>query len=206
MRKLTYVGILFLVAVVGASIWLGQKAGTRQIEGTGAGAKITATSSTPYVPANQGEAEGTVPNFHPGGDDLRASVLAQPLPQVWLVTPAQVSPADPGAEKDGAVRIDLPDEARTALTPIWKAYLEYYLKTDFDHEKEAQRRLDRDVAMVTTAAKTAAGLEELSINAPDGRRRLSHDEALGIVSFLGRSAKGVVEQAKQYKSQTQPGR
>jgi hypothetical protein len=199
MSRVAYLGIFILIAFVGVSIVLSQQTRTPQVAGTDGGPAITATSSTPYVPADQGEAKGSVPNFQPGSNDLRAAILAQPLPQIWLESPAQGSLGGSKEKHADAIRIDLSDEARAPLTSVWQAYLEYYLKTKFVDEKEAQNRVDQDVAMVATAARTEASLEALSIDAPNGRRRISHDEALGIVSFLGRSANGIVEQAKQYK-------
>ena len=152
MRKVAYLGVLILIAVVGVSIALSQKASRPPVTAADGAPKITATSSPPYVPADQGEANGGVPNFQPGGDDLRASVLAQPLPQVWLVSPAQGGSGAPGAGKAETVRVDLPDEANTALTPVWQAYLAYHLKINFEDDKEVQKkRVDQDMAMVATA-------------------------------------------------------
>jgi hypothetical protein len=202
MRRVAYLGFLILIAVVGTSIVLSQKA-TPRSAGSDGEPKITVVSSTPFLPSDRGKAKGSAPNFQLSGGDLRASVLAQPLPQVWLEFSANGSLSAPESRNAEAVRIDLPDEARISLMSCWQAYLEYYFNTKVENEKNFQTLVHLDVAMVATAARTAASLEELPIGAPNGRRRISHDEAWEIVSFLGRSAEGVVEQAKQYKSRPQ---
>jgi hypothetical protein len=200
MRGLVYLGGLIFIVLAGVSVLSSQIVGTPQSAVADAVPKIAATSNLPYVPTDQGAVKGSVPYFQLGGRDLRASVLAQPLPLVWLESSAQGRPGGWEAENAGAVRIDLPDGATTPLMSCWEAYLAYYFRIKIESEKEPRTYVDQDVAMVITAARTAASLEKLSIDAPHGRRRISHAEALGIISFLGRSAEEVVEQAGRYNS------
>jgi hypothetical protein len=199
MRRVVYLGLLILIGVAGVNIVLSQRTTTPRSTGPDGAPKVTVTTSTPFVPSDQLKVNGSAQDFLLSGDDLNASVLAQPLPQVWLEFDANENPGNLELKNAKAVRIDLPDEAGTSLTSCWRAYLEYGLKTKVENEKDIQTLVHQDVAMVATAARTAASLEELTIDAPNGRRKVSHDEAWEIVSFLGRSANDVIEQAKQYK-------
>lgn len=59
--------------------------------------------------------------------------------------------------------------------------------------------MDGDLAMISLTERTRGALEEFAIDAPNGRRNISRNEAHDIVYFLGRSAASIVDEAKKAK-------
>lgn len=157
------------------------------------GQAVVAVTRNASVPSDEGKADASVAPFQALSAGLRDSVLAQPLPEISLVFPAQHRQTGGTFGK----KLALPYEARKPLTSCWLAYLAYYYRIEIERESDPQSRSDNDNAMISITEDTAADLEKLVIDAPNGRRNISHNEARDVAYFLGRAAAGVVKEAKQ---------
>jgi len=142
-------------------------------------------------PALQASVTGEVKPFKLVRGGLKASILAQPMPQVFLV----FSPSGQNASK---VTVQLPPAAKGTLLECWKAELAFRYKKAFE-SASFQKRLEDDYALANINLGVLTKLGALEIDTPAGRRKVSEDEAGAIVAFLAQSATDIMEQAKEYK-------
>ena len=73
----------------------------------------------------------------------------------------------------------------------------YYYNKEIVGFHNAQSGVDADLSLVRSFMLTARELRKLQIDTPDGTRNISYDEAISIASFIGTSAKEIVENAKK---------
>lgn len=164
------------------------------------GVRVVAIQSP--APALQGMAGGETALFNHPANDLKASVLAHPVPQVWLVFPV-LSEAHRARAIDNpslpTIKVDLPQEAAPTIQAQWEVVLACQYERDVTGIQNAQSGMNFDIAVANSFLHTRRELQKLSIDAPDGRRNISQDEADSIASFINASAVDVIKQARQYK-------
>lgn len=161
------------------------------------GQAVVVVTRKSNVPSDEGKADGSVTPFQAMSVGLRDSVLAQPLPEISLGFPAQ------DRQTGGAPgnKLALPDEASKPLTSCWLAYLAYYYRREIEGGSDAQARLNDALEIISVTEDTAADLEKLLIDAPNGRRNISHNEARDVAYFLGRAAAGAVKEANKLRNE-----
>jgi hypothetical protein len=161
------------------------------------------TGSMPVAaPVIQGEADGAVLPFNYGGEDLKASILAQPPPEVWLAFPA----SDKQEKTDGTssatapvLRIELPLSAKQLLSSQWAEVLAAKYQMEIEGERDAQSHTRNLVTIVNSFKHSELGLKKIYIDAPDGRRTISQDETRSLASFINSAATDIIKQAKENK-------
>jgi len=145
-------------------------------------------SISPPRPALEAKAEGEVKPFKRTHSDLKASVMAHPIPEATLVFTLK-------DKKETKVIVQLPDEARKLLQECWHAELMfYYLRTFEIHDLPT--RINERMAFGNLVEDTHAKLQELTIDTPTGRRKISFNEAVRLTHLLNNSAQCVVNEAK----------
>jgi hypothetical protein len=65
---------------------------------------------------------------------------------------------------------------------------------------DADSQVKEDRAIGFLARSTGVDLQELTIDAPNGKRKLTQAEATDITRFLGAAACGIINDAKQFRS------
>ena len=145
-------------------------------------------SISPPAPALEAKAEGEVKPFKRTQLDLKASVMAHPIPEATLVFTLK-------DKKETKVIVQLPEEAKKLLKDCWHAELMfYYLRTFEIHDFET--RINERAAFGKLVGDTHAKLQELMIDTPTGRRKISFNEAVRLTHLLNNSAQCVVNEAK----------
>ncbi len=151
---------------------------------------VTPTVIPSPKPTLQATADGELQPFKLMGKGVRASVFAHPVPNVYLVFPA--------SQNSPKMTIELPPEAKKPLSDCWKAELEYYYKSGFE-SRPLDKRIQDSYALGRANMSVLSRLERIEINTPNGKRKISGDEAGDLVKFMAQSAQQIVEQAKESK-------
>lgn len=151
-------------------------------------------------PALEGTVVGDLDPLAFKRDKPKASVLAHPTPRVFLIfnQPGRQSDSkSSAANHDRPIRVALSPSAKRELTPLWKALLAYLYESKVEGVADAKTQASVDGAILRSIMMTEARLQQLPVNAPDGRRSFSANEAESIVKFLSMSADNLVEQARK---------
>jgi hypothetical protein len=165
------------------------------------GSKVNISVAAPTPPALQGKAFGTVTPLELKSSDIKADILTHPMPSVSLLFTLPLGQYNRGAdstENQSTVIVSLPAEANKILLPYWKGYLVFSYKTELERVLDPQTQVNEDRAIGQVFKTTVTELQDLTIDAPNGTRKISQDEAYDIVRFVGLSASGVVAQAKKH--------
>lgn len=164
---------------------------------------IRAGAVASSVPALQGKAAGGVTEFKFTEERLDASLFSLSAPEVWLVFPASRAEAQPPDSStrgaDSTVRVDLSPEVRRALVSQWQAALPYFYETEIERVPDAATYFSKSVAFSNLSLTTMRLLEGFTVNAPDGKRNISADEAGELLRFINAAAADAVGQAKKHK-------
>jgi hypothetical protein len=154
-------------------------------------------------PALQGKVVGELKPFEPTGKDLKASLFSHPVPEVWLNFP---DPAKQGSQQnaasdgnESAIKVKMPPKARKLLISRWKIALAANYNLEIARPPGVNRDGSQLTALINSYLNVSSELMKIQIDAPDGRRTISQDEAKGLSEFMGASALNLVEQAKKYK-------
>lgn len=152
-------------------------------------------------PAWEGTPAGKPQPFTLNNSDLRTAALTQPFPEIWLEFAESKREGKPprksSDEKEPVIEVALPPEAREILKSFWERSLEFDYKKVFDKPKSAQEAVDRDLAWISYCSSRAEELQKIEIAAPDGRRRISDEEAMQLVAFLRKMSGNLVHSVKQ---------
>lgn len=163
--------------------------------------RITVIATRGPHPAWEGTASGNPQPFIRNNDDLRIAVLTQPVPEIWLEFAESrregQPPRLPSDQKEPVIQVVLPSEATEILKSFWEQSLEFDYKEAFAKPKTAQEGMDRDLAWINYFRTTAQKLEKIEIAAPDGRRKISDEEATRLVAFLRKISGNLVKSVKQ---------
>jgi hypothetical protein len=165
-----------------------------------AGVQVVVAQSP--APAFQGVAGGELALFKHQENNLKASVLAHPVPEVWLVfaVPAESEkPQGIGNASVATVKVELPQEAEQTIQSQWELVLARQYEREVVGLRDVKSGISNDVAVANSFLNTGRELQKLLINAPDGKRNISQDEAYSIASFINASAVDVIKQVKKYK-------
>ncbi|HEX8284490.1 MAG TPA: hypothetical protein VF588_14085 [Pyrinomonadaceae bacterium] len=152
--------------------------------------------------AFEGKAAGEVQPFKPVGEDLEASLSAHPAPDVWLTFPAAAGQTrsqstPPGEDESTAIRVALPPEAGAVLSALWKLSLISHYRLQIDGARDGVSSRNMMVTHMNATTRAQVELEKMQIDAPDGRRAISPDEAGELVKFINVSARAIIEEVKQ---------
>lgn len=166
--------------------------------------KATIAIVQPSAPSLEGRATGELKQFKFKGGDLKVDILAHPMPTTSLVflSGARPTQKDPKTSNKNSVKVRLPHDAANLLRAYWQAYLGFCYRTELKHPPDAQSQVNEDRAIGALSLTTRAKLQELTIDAPDGRRNISQNEAVDILRFLNLSASYIVSQAKEFERDT----
>jgi hypothetical protein len=144
----------------------------------------------PTPDPNHGKAAGELLPFEPAGDNLKASLLAHPPPDVWLVFPASVGQ---GQKQDNSmngststIKVELPPEAKKELSSYWRYLLSVRRDTSLIEMINARHDAERE-------------LQKIQLDPPDGRRPIARDEAEELVEFIRQSELDLMDQADKYR-------
>lgn len=146
----------------------------------------------PRAPALQGNADGKVMPFKRMQRSLKDSILAHPVPHVSLLFVLE-------DKQSSKINVELPAAARQLLLDCWRAELAFYYKKAFEPSRLDKRINDR-YALGGVNSTVLSGLEEMMIDTPTGRRKISEDEASDLVRFMAVAAQQVVAQANESKT------
>lgn len=159
-------------------------------------------------PLLQGKAAGVVSPFHLTGRNLREAVITHPYPEVWLAfavrSPTEAPRDAPSDDNAAALRVELPPEAKRVLQSQWGMALAANYDLEFGGITEAGVRAQHSVTIINSSMNAALELRKILIDAPDGRRPISHDEADDLARFIGASAFDVIKQAQVYDANGEP--
>ena len=144
----------------------------------------------PTPDPNHGKAAGELLPFKLTSEDLRAAVLAHPVPEMWLVFPASMEPVpkqdDSVSGSALTIRVELPPEAKKALSSYWRYLL-------------SVRRDTSLVDMINTRNDTFRELQKIELDSPSGRRTIARDEAEELVEFIGKAELDLMDQVAPYR-------
>ena len=148
--------------------------------------------------ASRGEAEGEVLPFDFTGDGLRTAVLSHPAPKTWLVyRPLKLRDKVEGAQgARPATRVELPQEAERVLRTHWEFAISAQYDWEMTYVSDVEKRTQLSVAIINSSQRAASELTKIPIDAPDGTRPITLDEANDLVQFTGQAVVDVVKQAK----------
>ncbi|MDH3492014.1 MAG: hypothetical protein OEM82_00565 [Acidobacteriota bacterium] len=179
-------GASLLIALVIIGSGCGDAAGTSNAENA-----TTGPEEPEVVKTGEPENVGSIPEGYNGPlqgkviskepakfektDDLKGSIEKATLGQLVLEYSA--------SENTEAKSIELPKSAMDALNEYFRKKLEHRLvesKTEPGTNDYAQR----DVDLMSNASKIETRLHQIEIDAPDGKRRISQEEASRLIRFV----------------------
>lgn len=179
-----FASLLFVLAIVGSGC--GDAAGTSDAENT-----TTGPESPEAVKKGEAEDGGAIPDGYNGplqgkviskeapkfekSDDLKGSIEKATLGPLVLEYPA--------SDKTEAKSIELPKEAMDALNEYFRKKLEHRL-VESKTEPGSNDYVQRDMDLMSKANKIGIRLHEIEIDAPDGKRKISQEEASRLIKFV----------------------
>ena len=202
--------IIFLVALLGTSfvVLAMSMAGFSHaqttdavVEGASQDRKLIVGMGSP--PTWEGTADGDLSPLLLDGGDLKASVLSHPLPKVFLSFKASEMQRGTSAavsiQTDAVMRVDLSSTINVTLASLWHAELEYSYKKEIEGISSGQAQVNEQREVLRSIIATIEFLKRQTIDAPNGRRNISENEALDILRFMRASVESVTEQAQKFK-------
>lgn len=173
-----------LVLVFGGVPWLSITYPSRAQE-----PKLGIVVIEPPVPSLEAKAVGDVKPFKRTHSDLKASILAHPIPEATLVFVLH-------DKNDEKVTVTLPAAAKKPLMDCWKAELTFFYLRAFDVH-DLQTRIKERNEFGSVVANVQAKLQTMTIDTPTGKRKISLNEAVSLTHLLNNSAQRVVNEAKE---------
>lgn len=137
-------------------------------------------------PIDEAEIEGKIPDYEIKETGLEY-LQSLPMPEVKFVFKSKSIGND-----------ELPEDVKTILMDYWKQAIKFWHTDTFDKAK-GQIGYDRDVAWMIYNNKTENKLQELFIEAPNGKRKISQTEAGDLWSFLNSAAIKVIKKTESIK-------
>ena len=136
-------------------------------------------NNTAVMPSGyNGNLQGTVlsdGNISLGAsDNIEDSINNASLGKLWLVFPAK--------ETNETVREELPSEAMVQLNALFKYRLNFCLTEK--RRVNGNGRVQGDMNYLKEVTTTTNNLRKMSINTPDGNRKISQIEADKIIEFV----------------------
>ena len=91
----------------------------------------------------------------------------------------------------------LSEDANKIVNEHWKEALRRFYDTEFNPPQSAKEQVERDRAWSSICSRTQRRLMETQIDAPGGRRKISHAEALETYGLINRLALAVTQDARK---------
>jgi hypothetical protein len=161
---------------------------------------ITTATRNPPPPIPQGKAAGESIPFARAGEDIREAIMGHPFPKVWLTFTTSSKQGPPQSDSpdsgESTVKVELPDEANQLLRTYWQTYLNATYNMDIKGMPDAESYRSQMVIADRSADDTEQKLMKIDIEAPNGRRKISLDEARDLTSLISGFAKDIINQAK----------
>ena len=150
----------------------------------------------PAEPANPGKPDGEDLKFKPNkGAPLKTYLYSQTLPKIWLAFKnSSISKA-----KVETIKVQLPPEAKQALTAYWEVARDHAYYEKFADKRDVQKSINMDRKLAHSHDETVRRLQQVLIDAPDGRRAVSYEEANDLVIFAHLVAIRLIDRAKEYQ-------
>jgi hypothetical protein len=145
----------------------------------------------------QGKAEGRIQPFKLTGSNLKESVMAHPMPEIWLVFASTSGPAPNSSAERLSIRVELPQDAQPVLLTQWNKVLASKYKQEVEGLSDAESFKKEDIAIASATDTSQRELTKLSIDAPDGKRTISWEEANELVVFINRAVTNLIGEAKR---------
>jgi hypothetical protein len=164
-----------------------------------AGGVTVAVNRGPH-PAWEGKAAGDVQSFERNNDDLKIALLSQATPDIWLEfaeSRREGHPSTKSSKDEAIIKVALPSEAKSILKLFWDEALKFDYNEAFIKAQSAQEAYDRDIAWINKCTASIVRLEQVEIDAADGKRKISDLEAEDLVYFARRASANLVNQAKE---------
>ena len=99
-------------------------------------------------------------------------------------------------------RVNLPETARKFIKQHWQIACRYYYREP-RAPQDLESRTDRAVLLGNAGAKLIYEFEKLNIDAPDGRRPISANEAQALVYLLNLYARdGIIPSKEELRTTT----
>jgi hypothetical protein len=165
------------------------------------GTRVDVAVSRGPHPAWEGKAAGDVQPFERNNYDLRLALPGQPVLDVWLEFVESKREGQPtrksSEDKEPLIKVTLPPEAKELLKSYWEEALKFDYNEAFVKPRNAQEGYDRDVAWTRYCTSSTEKLQKIEIDAPDGRRNISDEEAPDLLFFLHKASASLVKSAKE---------
>jgi hypothetical protein len=151
--------------------------------------------------ANQAKVEGSF-QIAEMTDTSLEKVLAQSIPSIWFVFPCNEDNIKKELCKEESLKIEIPEETQKSLKNFWKDALTFRYNINIrKDELNGEKYYQQTKAFFVTSSSFAKYLEEIAINTPDGKRKISPDEANDVVYFINTASMKVIEQVEALKEQ-----
>jgi hypothetical protein len=161
---------------------------------------IPKAKQIPPASIPQGKAAGELIPFRRTDEDLKDAIMAHPFPNVWLTFTTSSKQGQPQSDSpdrgETTAKVELPDEANQLLRTYWQTYLKATYNMDIKDMPEGESYLAQMVVISRSSDNTTQKLMKVDIEAPNGKRKLSWDEARDLTSLISGFAKDIINQAK----------
>lgn len=145
---------------------------------------LSTTGASSNKPADEAKVEGNIHDYEIKEKSLEY-LQSLEMPEVNLVFEINNS------------KLELPADVKDILNSHWRAAIKFSYNEHFNKPSSAQEYYDRDIAWSSYCGKTEQELEQLNIEAPNGKRNLSPNEAGDLYAFLNRAAVEVVTKVER---------
>ena len=138
-----------------------------------------------FRPADEAKIEGNVPDYEIKETSLEYLQML-PMPELKFVFVSKVI----GSEQ-------LPEDVKTTLNAHWKEAIKFLHETYLNKVADGQTYQEKVTAWFVYSIKTDNKLQEIIIEAPNGKRKISQTEARELSAFLNKAAVEVMDKAKK---------
>ena len=132
-------------------------------------------------PSDEGKIEGKIPKYVVAERNM-AYVRTLSMPEIYFVF-----------DFGQGLRLGLPEEAKVILKDHWNEGLTFFHDDMFYKASNAQTRIDKDITWLNYGQKTELKLREIDNEAPNGKRKISKNEAQELWAFVNRAAADLLE-------------
>jgi len=167
---------------------------------TGSGTAVAVTRG-PH-PSWEGKAAGDVQAFERNNNDLKIALLSQPIPDIWLEfaeSRREGNPSTKPSKDEAIIKVALPPEAKSTLKLFWEETLKFVYNEAFVKTQSAQEAYDREIAWLNQYTASVQKLQQVKIDAPDGKRNISDVEADNLVYFARTASANLIKEVKEKK-------
>lgn len=152
--------------------------------------------SSDEKPADEGTIEGK-PSDSAIADSKLETILRQPLPEIWFVFACQ-NDKDSSAENcvDGRTKKEISPEIKELAEKRWRECLRFSYLDLNKKFSNPQELMDAETVYINENRKFHSALKKLLVEAPNGKRLVSDNEAYELLSYIMQTAKETVQSAR----------